>query len=287
MTHCLRLIYSSFALFLVIHGAAAQTPLKIESFSFRQFEGGPQLAQGSKIAEGGVVAFEFRVAGFQTIKGEFEDKVQLEYTATVQDQKGALLAEAISGKIEEEIGQEDKKQNWQPKIEGEFRLPLYLRSEEYKLHVKVTDLVSKDIAPQTFPFSVQGASFDSATTISTRNFQFFRAESDTTPITAAAYRRGDPVWVRFFIAGFHHSSDQKVDVVYGIKLKNEQGKVLFEQPIAAEEVIQSFYSPAYLPGIFNLQPPSNIPQGIYSIEVTINDRIANQVNTDRYTFSIE
>lgn len=286
MMQCRPLIFSSFSFVLAASGLFGQSSLRLESFSFRQFEGGPPLARGTSLAEGDVIAFECRVAGFQTIPGEFEDKVRLEYQAAILDQQGELLAEKISGKIEVEITPEDKKQSWKPRIEKEFRLPLYLLPGTQRLQVIITDSVSKQQIQEEFPFETTGPALKPSTSISIQNFHFYRTESDTIPLSVPSYRQGDEVWARFLITGFH-SQEKKVDLTYGIKVENSDQKLLFHQPVAAEEARQFFHSPGYFPGIISLHLQSDTPKGTYTVSILVTDRLADAKNTASYTFSIE
>lgn len=263
-----------------------QSALKIESFIFRQFEGGPAWPIGHRATSGDTVAFDFRIAGFQKIPGDFEDKVRLEYQISAVDSKGKLLAEPIKGKIEAEIGEEDKKREWKPKVEGAFRLPEYLAPGSYLIRVALEDLVAKTKNAEEFSFPTHGALFAPADSIAIRDFRFLREETSTEPLSVAAYRQGDVVWARFDMVGFS-AENGSVDIAYGLRVSNSTGKVLYEQPIAAEEVKQFFYPPSYLPGIVSLQLQKNTPLGSYVIELTVHDRAIKKSETASFRFNIE
>ncbi len=273
-------------------GLHAQTPLAFESFSFHQFEGGPQLPSGTSLREGDALAFQVLIAGYQTIPGDFEDKVHLEYKVIIRDAKQQLLAEPLSGKIETTIGEEDKKENWKPKIEGQFHLPLYLLSATHQLHISVTDMIAKKEISADHPFLVEGPSFAESGKLLIQDFQFYRTETDQNPLEIAAFRATDPIFARFMMTGFQSAKDpsgkeKRMDVTYGIRVTNAEGKVLFEQPAAAEETRGFFYPPGYLPGAIGLQLSSDTPKGVYTVSVLLKDRISQEEMLSSSTFSIE
>lgn len=275
------------ALFVLASGLCAQTPLAFESFSFRQFEGGPPFPSGTSLREGDALAFQVFVSGFQTVPGDFEDKVHLKYEVSIRDTKQRLLAEPLSGKIETTIGEEDKKENWKPKIEGQFYLPLYLLSATHQLHINVTDMIAKKEISSAYPFSVEGPSFTESSKLSLRDFHFYRTETDKNPLEILAFRAADPIFARFLITGFQSSKEKLVNVTYGIRVTNAEDKVLFEQPVAAEEIRNFNYPPGYLPGAVGLHLSPNTPKGLYTVSVFLKDRISHQEITTSYTFSIE
>lgn len=273
-------------LFLAATELYGQSALKIESFTFRQFEGGPSWPVGYSATSGETVAFDFRIAGFQKIPGDFEDKVRLDYLISAVDSKGSLLAEPVKGKIEAEIGEEDKKRDWKPKVEGSIRLPEYLAPGAYLIRVVLEDQVAKSKTLEEFSFSTRGYSFAPAESIAIRDFRFLREETSTEALKVPAYRQGDTVWARFEMVGFS-STKGAVDLAYGLRVSNSAGKVLYEQPTAAEEIKQFFYPPSYLPGIVSLQLQKNTPLGSYTIELTVHDRAAKKSETASFRFSIE
>lgn len=287
MKRCLRHFRKSSAAVLFFTSLLfGQSGLKIDSFTFRQFEGGPAWPSGHNALSGDTIAFDFQVAGFKTIDGELDDKVQLNYVISAVDQKGNLLAEPVKGKVEAEVTPEDRKKDWKPKVAGAVTLPQYLASTNYTIHVSVQDQVAKSEMSADFPFSVKGPMVEQGTSITARNFRFLREEADGDPLEIAAYRDGDIVWARFEMTGFR-TKDKAIDISYGLAVANSSGKRMFEQPIAVEEKKSFFYPPAYLPGVISLQLQKNTPKGVYTIELTVNDRNAQQSTTSKHEFSIE
>ncbi|MDX2179368.1 MAG: hypothetical protein SFV18_07240 [Bryobacteraceae bacterium] len=273
-----------FLLLAASSGAQTGAKLAIDAFSFRQYEGGPEVAAGFRAQPGSLLHVEFRVSGFG--KSDDDDpKVRLDYSVLVTDSAGLLLADPKAGKVEVELADEDRE--WRPKIAASFALPLYLRPGEYRVTVGLRDRIANSEARGAFPFSVSGEEVPSSNTLTAYKFEWFRSELEADPLRVAAYRPGEPVWGRFLMTGFKVNEDRRVNIEYGLTLSGESGKILFQQELCAREDKKFPYPPAYLPGVVNLQPDSKVAPGTYTITLILRDLIAGTTSESRHSFRIE
>jgi hypothetical protein len=272
-----------FALFAIQQVAAQPV---IRDFVFRQFEGGPAWDAGQTARSGDNLVFSFSIGGLKTFETDNEEKkIRYEWTAQALDPKDVALAEPLSGKQEAEILPEDK--DWVPKISGTVKLPDFLPGGSFHLTVSVRDAVANVSTKSEFSFPVAGPPNKAADTIVIQDVRFFREEASNEPISPAAYRPGDTIWIRFQMSGFQANSAKEVHVRYGYELKNPAGKVVFSQPQALEERRSYFYPPAYLPAILSFTPDAKVPRGEYTVFVAAEDAVSGQQVQSEQKFRIE
>jgi hypothetical protein len=279
---CLLPIAASF----VAAGLSAQE-LKIVDLTLRQFEGGRPWIPGYAPVAGETLAFDFRVAGFASVEGDFDDKIRVRFEAELVDSEGKPMAKPVSGASAVDVTEEDKKKGWKPKFSGEFQLPVLLRRQGVTLRVTVEDQVAEKKATVAEEFSTAGPDIPTSAGLAASDFRFLRTEEDTQPLSVRAYRQGDMVWGRFEIVGFSTSEDNRVDVDYGLEVVDSTGKRLYQQEVAADERKQYFYPPAYVPGVVSLQLQNNTPLGEYTIRLTVRDRLTNREAQSVHVFRIE
>ncbi len=284
---CRRSLLRAAASLALAAAALSAADLEIVGLTLRAYEGGPPWISGYTPMAGDHVAFDFRIDGFASVPGDFEDAVKLQFRAELVDSTGRLYAAPVSGKTEPAVTEEDKKKDWKPKMGEMIQLPSLIRAQPATLRITVEDLVGKTKATMERAFEIEGKRLDPAAPLSAIDFRFLRTEDDGDALAVAAYRQGDAVWGRFEIVGFRPTTEGSVDVSYGLEVADASGKVLYSQTLAAEEQKEFFYPPSYLPGVVSLQLQPNTPKGEYGITLTVRDRIAKSEAVSRYTFSIE
>jgi hypothetical protein len=261
--------------------------LKIVELSLRQYEGGQAWIPGYSPVAGETFAFDFKVDGFASVEGDFDDKIKLRFQAELVDSDGKPFAKPVSGESGVDVTEEDKKKDWKPKFSGEFQLPVLLRRQPATLRINVEDLVAEAKTTAERTFSIAGPEIPSDAPLGAQNFRFLRTEEDTEPLATVAYRQGDMVWGRFEISGFQTAEDGEVHVDYGLEVTTAEGKSLYAEEIAAEERKQFFYPPAYIPGVVSLQLQPNTPLGSYTIRLIVRDRRQGVEAESLHRFRIE
>ncbi len=119
------------------------------------------------------------------------------------------------------------------------------------------------------------------------NLDFFRNESDIRPLQTPAFRVGEEMNVKFQIAGFRHDEKGAMHVSYGIAIADSTGRVLLEEPTAAQDDSAEFYPKPYIPGILSLTLKPGTSVGDYTLIVTAHDGVADKKVEVRRVFKIE
>jgi hypothetical protein len=202
------------------------------------------------------------------------------------DAKGMALAPAVTGKINDEIGREDK--NWLPKRRASFLLPSYIGTGTYSIKVTVEDNASKSKINKVVEFHVGGPKIEQLGHLSVQNFRFLRDEQDGPGLEVPDYRPGDTVWARFDMCGFKTNPDNSVELQYGISVTRADGKVIFEQKVAADQKVPAlFYPPQFIPGVLSVSTTSDLLHGEYTMAVHVRDLIGKQSSDFQQKFRIE
>ena len=260
----------------------AAAPLEIVRPVISESDGGAVFPASFEHVPGETLFYFCRVAGFQKTPDE---KIHLGYTVEATDPKGIAIMEPFHQEMVDEVTPEDKE--WLPKIQTEIMIPPLAGSGNYKITVKVEDLVGKANTEASIVFQVRGRDVPSSDTLTVRNFQFLRSEEDTQPLEKAAYRPGDAVWARFDITGFQFGPKNKIEVSYVTSVITESGKVLWTQPQPEGEQSESFYPKRYVPASMGITLQNNIRPGMYTIAVQVKDAVGNQTYETRQTFTVE
>jgi len=174
-----------------------------------------------------------------------------------------------------------------PKFLVDFAAPAFAPTGIYHVSVKVNDEVAAGEASAELSFHIQGHNFEPSETLITRNFHFFRGESDQEYMTGAIYHPGEMLWARFDIIGFKMADNNRYSVDYGLAILNGSGDQLFAQPGAAAETHESFYPQRYVPGVLSLNLDANVAKGDYTLVVTVQDKIGNQSFELRQPFQVQ
>ncbi len=246
-----------------------------------QSEGGVADAPGTTHVPGEILFFTCRVANFTKSP---EQKVHLAYSVQPFDPKGVPLSEIYKNEIMDEVSPQDK--DWLPRIATEVQIPPLVMSGNYKIVVKVEDVMGHTTTELAVPFQVRGHEVQPSDTLVVRNFRFFRNEEDTQPVAKAAYKPGTTIWVKFDMTGYKFGPGNKLDVSYIFRILSGD-KVLFTNPEAAGDQSESFYPKSYVTGEFSVPIQSNVKPGEYAIQVEVKDAIGNQNYQIKQPFTVE
>lgn len=270
-------------------GAAGATPpksLSIERVTFSQYEDGEGVSPDYGFVPGETIFFSFHVGGFRYVEDDNEKReLAVDYTIDAKDPSGIPIIETQRGKVNTELVPEDK--NWTPKVRAQILIPPYAPGGSYKITIYVKDKVANTDMVKDVEFTVRGPKPEPSDSLVIRRVRFYRNEEDTKPLTTAAYSGGDPVWIRFDIAGFKLADKNRFDVGYGFAILRANGEQLFAQPEAADEADESFYPRRIIPATFSISLQKGIAPGQYMVLVTAHDKIGGQTCEARQSFSVE
>lgn len=280
---CLLMALSAFSLL----ASEAQPQLAIVGAGIEQAEDGPVVPPDFTFLPGDYVYFSFQVSGFKTSGGEYAAgrQVALTYQLSLLDQTGAMLEQQETGRIGDEITPQDK--NWAPKRRASFLLPPFIAAGTYQVRLAVHDEYGKADVSRDFPFHVGGRKIEPASSLSIQNFRFLRDERDGHPLESPDYRAGATVWARFDMAGFKTGDKNAVHLQYGVSVLRPDGSVIFTQPEAANESMDSDYHPQFIPGVLSVTTTPTLARGEYTMVVTVHDLIGKQDQTSNYKFRID
>jgi hypothetical protein len=94
------------------------------------------------------------------------------------------------------------------------------------------------------------------------------------------------LWARFDIVGYKFEDNNRYSVDYGLAVEDAAGKRLFAQPEAAAESHDSFYPQRYVPGGLSLNLDKNVAPAMYTLVVTVHDRVGGQIWEERHAFQV-
>lgn len=270
-------------LLLTLLFAAAATPaaLKIGRLAVEQYEDGSPLLEPDAFNPGERVYFSFLATGF-TRK---ENKVHVDYYAKAFDPAGLLLAPPVTGNLETSLTEEDK--DWRPKLRGSLVLPDLLFRGRYQLVVQVHDEISDLVTSETLFFRVVGPPPQKEPGLVIRDLGFFAGDDSSRPLAHSAYRIGEQLQVRFHIAGFEHTSENRTDVAYTVTLLDPDGKQLYESSGAAQDEAPAFYPKPYVTGIFSLDLKEGTPTGRFMLKVVARDAVGGKTAESQGPFTID
>jgi hypothetical protein len=259
--------------------------IAIDRLTLHQFEDGPILDSGYMFVPGETAYLSCRLTGYHVEKTENAQQVKLAWQTRVTDPSGVLIEQEKAGRIEERVLPQDK--NWMPKFLVDFVVPAFAPSGVYHVSVRVSDALADAEASQELTFHVQGHNFEPSEALATRNFHFFRGESDPAYMISPIYHPGEMLWARFDIIGFKFADRNRFSVDYGLAVLNGDGEQLFAQPDAAADSQESFYPQRYVPGVLSLNLDANVAKGDYILVVTVQDKIGNQSFALRQPFQVQ
>jgi hypothetical protein len=259
--------------------------LAIERLALHQFEDGPLLAPEYMFVPGETAYFSCRVTGYRIVRKEEEQNVKLAWQMSVVDPSGVEVEKDQAGRIEDRLLPQDK--NWMPKFISSFVVPPFAPSGTYRVVVKIADEAGGVDTAGELSFQVHGRAVERSDTLVARNFQFLRAETDRTAMTAAIYHPGETLWARFDITGYKFGEGNRLSVDYGLAVLRATGEQVFAQPVAASEAKDSFYPQRYVPGALSLTLDPAVPKGAYILLITVRDKLGDQAWETRQPFEID
>jgi hypothetical protein len=270
-------------LFALVPALLSAAPaLEVVRPMISQMDGGAPVPAGFEHVAGETIWMQCRISGYSKTENE---QVHLKYSVQAFDPKGVPLDEIYENELKAEAGPQDK--DWQPKIATSLAIPPLAGPGDYKIVVKVEDVVAKANAELAIPLRVRGHAVEPSDTLVVRNFKYFRDEEGTRPVEKPVYHPGDRVWARFDIIGYQFGPKNKVDVSYVTSVIAPGGKVLWTQPEPAAEQSDSYYPKRYVPADMGITLTPTIRPGEYSIAVKLTDAVGKQTFEASFPFTIE
>ncbi len=236
-------------------------------------ESAPSIRPDFRYIGGELIYFSFRVAVYQ-VKN---DKVSLRWLIYATDPDGRLLWEPLNGAINEEVSHNDE--NWLPRVSQTLPLPPQLPPGPHKLLIKVTDENAQSSVERIVDFQVGGRALPVPAGFSILGVAFFRSDQDASPLTEGVYRPGDPLFLKFQLAGFKLAEKNHFEVEYGIKVLRPSGKEMYAEPRAASESDSPYYPKRVMNGAVSLNLSADLTPGQYTIVISARD-VAGQASAE-------
>jgi hypothetical protein len=273
---------------LTFVGAAvpARAAFSVDSIALHQFEDGPELGPAHAFLPGESVFFSCRLTGYQSVvTGDNQRSVKMSWTLDVADPSGTPLVAGTKGEIAEPVFPQDK--NWYPKFLYHFNIPPFAPVGAYRIKVTARDEVAKADLTSQLEFQVRGHAVEPSPVLSARNLRFVKDENDGPALDPAVYHPGETLWARFDMTGFKYGDKNRYSVEYGLAILRESGEQVFAQPAAASDSNESFYPQRYVPGAVSLNLQPNVPEGSYTLVITMSDKVGGQTAEARREFRIQ
>ena len=266
--------------------APAFAALSVDRIALHQFEDGPVLGPNHAFLPGETVFFSCRLTGYQLAGAADEPRsVKLSWKMEVTDPAGVALVKDSSGEIAEPVSTQDK--NWFPKFLQQFKIPPFAPGGAYHIKVTARDEVAKTELTSQLDFPVRGHSVDPSPTLTARNLRFVKDETDGPPLDPAEYHPGQTMWARFDMTGYKYGDKNHYSVEYGLAILRESGEQVFAQPAAAADASEGFYPQRYVPGAVSLNLQADVPEGSYTLVITMEDKVGGQMAEARAGFRIQ
>jgi hypothetical protein len=262
---------------------ASAATLEVVRPAIGDTDGGPPNPAGSNYHPGDSLYFTCRISGYTK---DDKEQVRLAYAVQAVDPHGVAVTEPYKNNVNAEVAPQDKE--WLPKIETTINLPTLLFTGEYKIVVKVDDLIAKTSAELAIPVRVRGREdIHRSDSLSIQAFRFLRHEDDTRPAERAAYVPGDHLWAKFDITGFRYGPANHIDVTYITSVLGPDGNILWTQREPVGEQGESFYPRAFVPAAMSIELQPKIKPGAYTLVVQAKDAVGSETCEIRQPFTIE
>jgi hypothetical protein len=255
--------------------------LKIVDATVSQIEDGQPLGSAN-LTPGETAFFSFQVENY---KVGSSGEVRLTGHVQAFDPHGTPITPPDEIVIGTTLSQEDK--DWKPKLRSQAQVPPIAPAGTYTVRYDVTDGQTHAKASGETKFNVAGPKIEPSSELVIRDLGFYRGQDEETPLTLAAYRAGDMVWVKFDIVGYKYGEQNAIDVSYDVAVSTSDGRQLFAQENAAVEKNQAFYPQPWVSGIFNLTLKPNTSPGSYLLTITAHDAIGKQTASAKAPFKVE
>ena len=264
----------------------AVAALSVDRIALHQFEDGPVLGPSHVFLPGETLFFSCRLTGYQVATTKDEQRsVKLSWKLQVTDPAGVPLVSEASGEIAEPVSTQDK--NWYPKFLQQFKIPPFAPGGAYHIKVTARDEVANTELASQLDFQVRGHNVEPSATLTARNLRFVKDETDGPPLDPAVYHPGETLWARFDITGYKYGDKNRYSVEYGLAILRESGEQVFAQPAAAADSSENYYPQHYVPGAVSLNLQPNVPEGNYTLVITMADKVGGQMAEARAGFRIQ
>lgn len=280
------LVFATLAVLCAAQPGRSQD-LSLANVTYRQFDGGPGVGADWEFAAGDTVFLSFRIAGFRTEEKNEQEFLRINYQIETFDPEGVRVIEDVSDSIQAEMTYEDRKSEWMPLVNYEVPLPQSAPSGTYQTVVEIHGEVSGRSTVEEIPFRVRGRDVEPSDSLVIRNLHFYRSQTSIASLSDPAYRPGDTVWARFDMTGYELGEGNRFHINYGLKVLRESGEILFDQEIAADERRETFYPERNIAGSFGLPLTEDLPEGDYTIILTIRDLLGNQTYQAEEIFHVD
>ena len=270
----------------VLATTPAVAALSVDRIALHQFEDGPVLGPSHVFLPGETLFFSCRLTGYQVATTKDEQRsVKLSWKLQVTDPAGVPLVSEASGEIAEPVSTQDK--NWYPKFLQQFKIPPFAPGGAYHIKVTARDEVANTELASQLDFQVRGHTVEPSATLTARNLRFVKDETDGPPLDPAVYHPGETLWARFDITGYKYGDKNRYSVEYGLAILRESGEQVFAQPAAAADSSENYYPQHYVPGAVSLNLQPNVPEGNYTLVITMADKVGGQMAEARAGFRIQ
>ena len=264
----------------------ARAAFSVDRIALHQFEDGPELGPNHAFLPGESVFFSCRLSGYQpAVTGDNQRSVKMSWTVDVTDPAGIPLVAGAKGEIAEPISPQDK--NWYPKFLHHFNIPPFAPGGAYHIKVTARDEVAKADLTSQLEFQVRGHAVEPSPVLAARNLRFVKDETDGPPLDPAIYHPGETLWARFDMTGYKYGDKNHYSVEYGLAILRESGEQVFAQPAAAADSSEGFYPQRYVPGAVSLNLQADVPEGRYTLVITMEDKVGGQMAEGRREFRIQ
>jgi hypothetical protein len=269
-------------------GAAvpASAAFSVDRIALHQFEDGPELGLSHAFLPGESVFFSCRLTGYQSaVTGDNQRSVKMSWTLEVTDPSGIPLVADTKGEIAEPIFPQDK--NWYPKFLHHFNIPPFAPGGAYHIKITARDEVGKADLTSQLEFQVRGHAVEPSPVLAARNLRFVKDETDGPPLDPAVYHPSETLWARFDMTGYKYGDKNHYSVEYGLAILRESGEQVFAQPAAAADSSEGFYPQRYVPGAVSLNLQPDVPEGKYTLVITMADKVSGATAESRREFRIQ
>lgn len=242
-------------------------------------EDGYPVPNDSIFFTGETVNIRYNIVGFTVSKTNF---VHLKYRAEFQGPTGKRFALPEGGQIEAELMPQDE--DWLPLIRVSVALPAHGESGNYKILLKISDMLSNRKASREVRVFVRGKDIATSHSLVIRNLSFTRREQGE-KLPTPVYRPGDTVWANFYITGYEISAGNSFNVESELEIVNGEDKVLYTFEPAGEQGTP-FYPRRWLPASFRLDLDKDVPVGEYFVRVLVHDRLNEKTFQTKEVFVV-
>jgi hypothetical protein len=275
----------------VLAAAAPAADLALQRMALHQYEDGPIMASSYEYLPGEVGWFSARVTGYQRETREEEQQgARLSWEVRITDPAGVLIQAPEKGSIDELLRSEDK--DWVPKMGVSFTVPSYAPRGDYKIAVTVKDQVADTSIAGEWPFRVRGEELPTAGEFGIRNMRFLAREDDRFGMRPAVYQRPGTLFAQFDIVGYKLEASNKFAVEYLLAIagapteQEPQGRILYSQPEARQESGEPFYPQRWVSGGFQLNFDADLAVGMYTLVITVRDKLGGEEREFREPFEV-